>query len=708
MTPFVKSFKYLVILILATIFMLMSFVYKEKDILAPPKAKVITSSFTLCGEELTDDYFWLRNMEDPDVLRYIREENSYTDLMMRHTQPLQQRIFEEIKSRTNENDTSVPEKLDSYFYYYKTVEGKQYPLFCRKKESLNFSEEILIDQNELEKEFDFLHIDRIKVSPDHNLIAYSIDTTGYEEYSIMIKNLDFDIVSDTILFTSGNFEWANDSKSIFYTVMDSTKRPYRLYNHKIGVNLEDDVLIYEEKEPYFLDVEKTKDKKYLLVSLETISSSEVRYMDANDTEYKLYCIKPRRENILYSVEHRFNKFYIYTNEDAENFKIIELPAGDLSRTEQRDVVPHRENISLEEFDIFKDHIVLYEREGGLPKLRVLNLNSYDEADIKFEEPVYTLNFHRNPVFDTNILRFEYSSFSTPNTTIDYNMETGEKEIKKVLYVKNFSKEDYVSERIFADGDDGVKIPISLFYKRGLNKYGNNPMLLTGYGAYGINSEAQFSPRLLSLVDRGLIYAVAHIRGGSELGRRWYDEGKLLKKENTFNDFICCAEYLMSEKFTSAEKLVITGGSAGGLLIGAVLNRAPELCKAAVAIVPFVDVINTMRDTSLPLTVHEYDEWGNPNDEKYFKLMRSYSPYDNVGEKYYPNLLITAGLYDARVPYWEPVKWAAKLRALKKDDNLLLLKVNMGSGHGGVSGRYDYIRETAFQYAFILDRLNITE
>lgn len=688
---------------------LMSFVYNENDFLVPPKAKIVPNQYIICGEAITDNYFWLRNREDPDVIKYINEENHYTDSMMRSTKELQDRLFSEILSRTNEKDITVPEKIGNYFYYYKTEPGKQYPVYCRKKDLLSDAEEVIVDQNELEKEYNFLHLEKLKVSPDHNFVAFSMDTTGSEEYTIIVKDLRFNVITDTILLTSGNFEWSNDSRSIFYTVMDDTQRPFRLYFHQVGITREGDRLIYEEKEkPYYLDIEKTKDKEYLLVSLETITSTEVFFISMDDPDFVLNCMIPRKENVVYSAEHSGSHFYIYTNDEAENFRVLQIPENDFSRAVWKEAVPHNPYVSLEEFDIFRNYLVVYQRENGLQQIRVVDLNNNRSEIIRFEEPVYSVVFQKNPVFDTDIFRYEYSSFAVPNTTIDYNMNNHRKEIRKVLAVKDFDHKEYISERIFAVSNDGTRVPVSLFYKKGLIKNGNNPFYLIGYGAYGINSEVQFQPKILSLVDRGFIYAIAHIRGGSELGRKWYDEGKLLKKENTFNDFIASINHVIKEGYTSSDKMIISGGSAGGLLIGAVLNRVPGLVKAAVASVPFVDVINTMRDTSLPLTVHEFDEWGNPYDENFFKIIRGYSPYDNVQEICYPHLLITASMFDSRVPYWEPVKWTAKLRAMKRGENTILLKVNMDAGHSGSTGRYDYIKETAFQYAFILDKINITK
>ncbi len=677
--------------------------------IAPPVAQKIPKVDTLQGEIRTDNYFWLRDRDNPEVVKYLEAENKYAEEVMKPTEELQVKLYNELLSRIKETDLTVPEKIDDYHYYTRTEEGKQYQIYCRKKGNLNASEEILLDLNELAVGHPYLALGVFKVSPNHQLLAYSLDTNGSEAYNLYFKDLESGkLFKDEIPNTYYSVEWANDNQTLFYTVLDEAKRPYQLYRHKLGTDSKDDLLIYHEKDQaYELYLSKTKSKKYLLMNLESETTTEVWYSDADNPEEGFKIFQPRQHEVEYRLDHHFDKFYILTNEGAKNFKLMEAPVNNPSRMNWKEILPHRDSVKIDDIEVFKNHLVVYERERGLKKIRITNLTSNQAHYVPFLEPVYTFWPARNPDFNTNLLRFNYTSLVVPKSVFDYNMDTQIRELKKQDEILGgYDPSLYQSERVFAKTVDGTLVPISLIYKKGMNKNGKNPLLLYGYGAYGISSEPYFSSNRLSLLDRGFIYAIAHIRGGGEMGRYWYDQGKLLNKKNTFTDFISCAEHLIAEKYTSENKLVIQGVSAGGLLIGSVNNMRPDLFKAVIANVPFVDLINTMMDPSIPLTVIEYEEWGNPNNPQYYDYMRSYSPYDNVKPKNYPNLLVTAGLNDPRVAYWEPAKFTAKLRALKTDKNLLLLKTNMGAGHGGASGRYDELKDVAFEYAFIFKVLGI--
>jgi oligopeptidase B len=682
----------------------------SKDV-QPPVAKVIPKADTLHGKVRIDNYFWLRERDNPEVIEYLEAENKYTEAMMKPTQKLQETLYQEMLGRIKETDLSVPEKIDDYYYYTRTEEGKQYPIYCRKKGSLDSEEEVLLDQNELAKGRKYFRIGVFEVSPNHQLLAFSMDTTGAETYTIQIKDLNSgELLKDEIPNTYYSMEWANDNNTLFYSTLDEAKRPYKLFKHELGTDpKEDDLLHFEEDDAYFLRISKTKSKQYLLLSLESITTTEVWYLNANRPDQPFKLIHPRQHEMEYYIAHHGNKFYVLTNENAKNFKLMEVSVKNPAKKYWREVIPHRDSVKIDDIEVFKNHLVLYERENGLKKIRITNLTNQEAHSVEFPEPVYTFWSSKNPDFNTNILRFTYTSLVTPKSVFDYNMDTKTRELKKQYEVLGgYEPSDYQSERIFAEASDGTKIPISMVYKKGMVKNGKNPLFLYGYGSYGASIDPGFNSNRLSLLDRGFIYAIAHIRGGGEMGRYWYDQGKLLNKKNTFTDFIASAEHLIAEKYTSRDRLVIYGGSAGGLLMGAVTNLRPDLFKAVIAKVPFVDVLNTMLDASIPLTVTEYEEWGNPNDKEYYDYIKSYSPYDNVEAKAYPNMLITAGLNDPRVQYWEPAKWTAKLRAMKTDNNILLLKTNMGTGHFGASGRYEYLKEIAFDYAFIFDVLGIKD
>lgn len=678
--------------------------------LQPPVAKVIPKKITVHGDTRIDNYFWLRDRSNPEVIRYLEAENRYTEAMMKHTEALQERLYKEILGRIKQTDLSVPEQMDDFYYYTRTEEGKQYPIFCRKRGTLHAAEEILLDANALAAGRKFFRIGVFKVSPNHKLLAYSTDTEGSEVYTLFVKDLETgQLLKDQIPNTYYSVEWANDNRTIFYSVLDAAKRPYQLYRHTLGADSQSDALIFHEKDDrFFLRLSKSRSREYLLLSLSSKLSSEVHYLPAGRAGAAFQVIEPRRHEVEYDVEHWGDTFFIRTNDGAKNFKLMKAPVGDPSRKNWTEVLPHRPDVMIDSVDAFRDFLVVWERRQGLRNIRVRNLRTGNEHYVDFPEPVYTVFPTGNREFHTNLLRFTYTSLVTPNSVFDYDMKSRTRQLKKRQEVLGgYDPSRCQSERVFATASDGTRIPISIVYRKGMVRNGENPLLLHAYGSYGSTREPVFDSDRLSLLDRGFVYAIAHIRGGGEMGRAWYEQGKMLNKKNTFTDFIACAEHLVKEKYTSPERLAIMGASAGGLLMGAVTNLRPDLFKAVVAKVPFVDVVNSMLDPTLPLTVTEYEEWGNPNDTKFYDYMKSYAPYESVAAKAYPHLLVTAGLNDPRVPYWEPAKWTAKLRALKTDKNRLLLKTNMGAGHGGASGRYDRMKDTAFEYAFILDVMGIT-
>jgi len=683
----------------------------EKEELNPPVAEIIPRTDTLHGEIRVDDYYWLRERDNPEVLNYLEAENQYTEAMMRHTRGLQKKLFKEMKKRIKETDVSVPYKIRDYRYYHRNEEGLQYPIYCRKKMNTDSSEETILDQNKLAEGHFYCKIGIFKISPNQKILAYSVDYDGSEIFTVRFKNMEHGkILEDSLQNNYYSLEWANDNKTVFYTTLDEAMRPHRMYRHKLGTDQKDDELVYyEEDEAFHLDLSKTKNQKYILLQSASETTTEVHYIQSNSPDEELTVIQPRQKNFEYYVENWGTDFYILTNYLAKNFQIVKAPVKNPGLKNWETVIAHDPKVLLNDISMFQFYMVIWERKNGLDQIRIRNMNDGSEHYVNFAEEVYSCWLGENPEFDTNSVRFKYSSLITPSSTFDYNMTTRERKLLKQQEVGGgYDPSEYRSERIFATTDDGTEIPISLVYKKGIKLDGQNPFLLYGYGAYGLTSDPDFSRERLCLLDRGFIYAIAHVRGGGEMGRQWYDEGKMLKKKNTFTDFIRCAEHLIAVGYTTPEKLVIQGGSAGGLLIGAVTNMRPELFKAVVAQVPFVDVLNTMSDATVPLTVIEYEEWGNPNDVEQHQYMKSYSPYDNVREKSYPNMLITAGLNDARVQYWEPAKWTAKLRALKTDSNKLLLRTEIGKGHFGASGRYDTLKEKAFDYAFILEVVGIKE
>jgi oligopeptidase B len=691
--------------------------YREVDkppevadvLMAPPLARVEPRVHTLHGETRVDEYFWLRDRSDPDVIAYLEAENSYTGSVMRHTEPLQELLYQEMRARIKETDLSVPERVDDYFYYTRTEAGRQYPILCRKRGTLEAPEEILLDQNPLASEHTYFKIGVSEVSPDHRLLAYSVDTSGTEEFTLYLKDLETgQLLAERMENTSLGVAWANDSRTLFYTVLDRAHRPCRLYRHNVGTSPSRDVLVYfEEDESFFLDVNRTRSRRFLLLEIASHSTSEVRFLNADHPEQPFQVMQPREPGIEYSVTHHDAQFFITTNDEAPNFRLVRAPEANPSKDNWSPVLPYRPTVKVDAAEAFRSHLAVFERETGLRQIRILDLSSGQEHLIPFPEPVYTVRAHENPEFETTLLRFTYSSLVTPNSVVEYDMALRTWTVKKQTEVLGgYDPSLYRSERVFATAADGARIPISLVYRAPLRLDGERPLLLNGYGAYGLSYDPSFSSNTLSLLDRGFVVAIAHVRGGEEMGRAWYEGGKLLNKRRTFTDFIACAEHLVDKGYTSSDRLAINGGSAGGLLMGAVANLRPDLFRVVLAEVPFVDVVNTMLDASLPLTVIEYDEWGNPNDPSAYSYIRSYSPYDNVEAKSYPHMLVTAGLNDPRVAYWEPAKWTARLRAMKTDRNRLLLRTNMGAGHGGASGRFDFLREIAFKYAFMLDVLGV--
>jgi oligopeptidase B len=672
----------------------------------PPRAKIVPEEITHHGDRRVDNYFWLRDRSDPDVIPYLEAENQYTEEVMAPTKSLQEGLYHEILGRIQETDVSVPVKRDDYFYYTRSEEGKAYLIHGRKHGSLETPEEVLLDSNALAEGQKYFRLGNFAVSPDHQLLAYSTDVEGDEAYTIQVKNLATgELLPDRIANTYYTLEWANDNRTFFYTVLDETKRPYRAFRHELGAV--SDTLVYQEDDGRFaLGLRKTRSRRFLFIELSSPLTSELRYLEASEPRGEFRVMLPRRQGIEYDASHHGEYFYIRTNDGAKNFRLMRTDVGVPSTDNWHETIPARADVTIEAVDSFEDHVAVYERERGLEKICIRDGSGAFSHYIEFPEPVYTVSPTGNLEYKTDVLRFNYTSLVTPTSVFDYNVRTRERELRKQYEVRGgYDASQYQSERIFAKAPDGVEVPISLVYRKGFERNGASPLLLYGYGAYGHSIDPRFSSDRLSLLDRGFVFAIAHIRGGAELGEVWHDQGKLLQKKNTFSDFIACAEHLISTRYTSSNCLAIMGGSAGGLLMGAVLNMRPELFHVAIAKVPFVDALNTMLDPTLPLTMAEYEEWGNPEEKQYYDYIRSYSPYDNVAPREYPTILVTAGLNDPRVSYWEPAKWVAKLRALKKDANILLLKTDLGSGHFGPSGRYEGIKEVAFDYAFLLRALS---
>ncbi len=656
----------------------------------------------------TDNYYWLNDRENPEVIDYLNKENDYYNQMTADTKDFQKSLFEEMKSRVKEDDQSVPYLYNGYFYITRFEKGQDYPIYSRKKESLEAREEIMFNCNEMAKGHSYFQLTGLSVSPDNKYATFAVDLVSRRIYTIQIKNLETgEILSDKIENADGGSTWANDNKTIFYTHQDAkTLRSDKIFKHKLGSDTSKDVMVFHEKDDTFnTSVYKEKSKKYLVIGSGSTLTSEYQILNADtpDEDFKIF--QPRVRGLEYSISHFGDSFYVMTNKDkATNFKLMKTPENDTSKENWKDIIAHRENVLLEDIEIFKDFLVVEERENGLTKLRIMPWSGKDEYYLPFDSETYSAFTSTNVDFDTDVLRYGYQSLTTPSSVIDFNMKTKTKEVKKEQQVLGgkFDKNNYEEKRVWATAKDGTKVPISLIYKVGVKLNGKNPLLQYAYGSYGYSMDCTFSSSRLSLLDRGFIFAIAHIRGGEDLGRPWYENGKLLKKKNTFTDFVDCSKFLIAEKYTSANHLYAEGGSAGGLLMGAVVNMAPELYNGVIAQVPFVDVITTMLDDSIPLTTGEYDEWGNPNEKESYDYMKSYSPYDNVLAQKYPNMLVTTGLHDSQVQYWEPAKWVAKLRTLKTNNNLLFLHTNMDAGHGGASGRFEALKEVAKEFSFLLD------
>ena len=673
--------------------------------LSAPVAQKINKELTVHDDTRIDPYYWLNQRTDQKVIDYLNAENAYTDQEMAHTKALQEELFQEMKGRIKEKDQSVPYRDNGYYYLTRFEEGQEYPIYSRKEGTLDAGEEVMLNVNELAKGHEFYNVGGRSVSPDNQLLAFGEDTVSRRIYNIRFRNLQTgEFLDDVIPNTSGNAVWASDNQTVFYVLKDEqTLRSYKVYRHRIGTDVAEDVLVYHEEDETFLSyIFKTKSKKYIVIGSYQTISQEYRVLQADTPEGDFRVIQPRKRGLEYDIAHYRDQFYIRTNHEALNFRLMVTDELATALDNWQEVVPHRSNVLLEDMEIFRDFIVLTERINGISELRIIPRQG-EEHYISFREDAHMAYVGTNPEFDTTVLRIGYQSMKTPPTVYDYHMvDRSFTQLKQTEVLGGFNIDDYASERLFATTRDGVKVPISVIYPHNFRKDGTGPMLLYAYGSYGHSMDPYFSSARLSLLDRGFAYAIAHIRGGEEMGRQWYEDGKLLKKKNTFNDFIDCAEFLIAEQFTSSERLFAMGGSAGGLLMGAILNLRPDLWKGVVAAVPFVDVVTTMLDDTIPLTTFEYDEWGNPKDKAFYDYIKSYSPYDNVAEKEYPALLVTTGLHDSQVQYWEPAKWVAKLRELKTGDHLLLLHTNMDAGHGGASGRFKRLKETALHYAFLLD------
>ncbi|HJP94441.1 MAG TPA: S9 family peptidase [Pyrinomonadaceae bacterium] len=675
----------------------------------PPMAEKNPKTTSIHGVTLVDDYFWLREKANPAVLAHLQAENAYAEKLMKPTAALQDKLYNEMLSHIKQTDTNVPYRWGNYFYYTRTEEGKQYPIFCRKKGSTEAAEEIVLDQNELAKGQKFMSVGLFVPSDDGNLLAYSTDNTGYRQYTLQVKDLRTGELFPERIERVDNLAWANDNKTFFYVTEDAvTKRSDKFFRHALGSDKSD--LVYEEKDELFdLGTGRSRDNAVIFLGSYSKTSTEFRYLLASAPNSELKVILPRQPEHEYDVDYRNNLFYIRTNKGAKNFRIVTAPVTDPSEKNWKEFVAHRPAVKVEGIDLFADHAVLSEWENGLQQLEVIDFKTNKRRRVEFPEPVYSVFLSANHDFNTNVVRYSYNSLVTPDSVFDYDMNTGKSVLLKQTEVPGgFDRMNYKSERVFATASDGTKIPMSMVYRKGVKLDGSAPMLLYGYGSYGASIPPTFSSTRLSLLDRGVIYVIAHIRGGGELGEEWRQAGRMMNKMNTFTDFIACAESLIKMKYTSKDRLVIQGASAGGLLMGGVTNMRPDLFKAVVSQVPFVDVLNTMLDASLPLTTSEYIEWGNPNDKPAFDYMKQYSPYDNIAKKNYPAMLVKVSLNDSQVPYWEGTKLVAKLRTMKTDSNPLLLKVNFGAGHGGASGRYDALHEAAFDYAFMLWQMGISE
>lgn len=677
-----------------------------------PIAKKIEQKLEKHGDIRIDNYYWLNDRENSEVINYLNQENEYTKAILQPTEALQTKLFEEMKARIKEDDSSVPYKLNGYWYLTEYQKGKEYPIHKRRKDSLENPDEILFDVNKMAEGHSYYQLGGISMAPNNQLVSFGVDNVSRRIYTIQIKDLTTgEILSDKIENTTGGSVWAADNQTLFYTRKDETLRAYQIWKHKLGTKQEDDILVFEEVDDTFnAFVYKSKSRDYIIIGSSSTVSDEFRYIPSNqpDAEFKIF--QKRERDLEYSIEHFGDSFYIQTNkDDAFNFKLMKTSVEKTEQENWIDVIPHREETLIEGFEIFKNYLVIEERTNGLLQMNIKAWDNSTDYYLPFNEETYTANVGTNPDFDTDILRYGYTSLTTPSSVIDFNMNDKTFEIKKEqVVIGDFDKENYISERIWAEARDGEMVPISLVRRKDTPLSAETPLLLYAYGSYGYTIEPYFSSVRLSLLDRGFIYAIAHIRGGQYLGREWYEDGKMLEKKNTFFDYIDAAKYLIQQNYTSSKHLYAMGGSAGGLLMGAVINYEPTLFNGVIAQVPFVDVVTTMLDDSIPLTTGEYDEWGNPNEKEYYDYMKSYSPYDKVEAKAYPNLYVSTGLHDSQVQYWEPAKWVAKLRDLKTDNNILLLDTNMDTGHGGASGRFESLKEDAKEDAFLFMLEGITE
>ena len=705
------------ILFLSLFFYMMSSCTQQQTVKAPVAEKK-EHWRDIHDDKVLDNYYWMydyfgKGPDSTNVVNYLTAENTYLDEVMSSTKTFQENLFTEMKARIKEKDESVPVFKNGYFYYTRTEDGKQYYKYCRKKGSLDAPEEVLLDVDQMAEGHSYFSASGFDISGDNNLLAYGVDLVSRRQYTIYVKNLATgEILKDAIQNTEGDPCWAADNKTIFYTSKNPvTLLSEKIMRHKLGTDAAEDVLVYEEKDKSnYIGVGKSKNNQYIFIVSQATMSSEWRFIDSARPDDAFKVFQPRMKDVLYEVIPLADKFLVLTNKDeAKNFKLMECPLDKTEASGWKEVIAVRNDVLLQGVQEFKDFIVINERKDGLVKLRIRSLKDNSEHYVDFGEPAYAANFGANPEYDSSNLRYNYTSLTTPSSTFDYDMVSKVKTLKKQQEVLGgYNSADYTTERLYATANDGTKVPISLVYKNGFNKDGNAPLLLYGYGSYGASMDASFSSTRLSLLDRGFVFAIAHIRGGQEMGRQWYEDGKLMKKINTFKDFIDCGKYLVSEKYTSNKHLYAMGGSAGGLLMGAIINMAPEMWNGIVAQVPFVDVVNTMLDESIPLTTNEFDEWGNPKDKDAYFYMKSYSPYENIEKKDYPNMLVTTGLHDSQVQYFEPAKWVAKLREMKTDKNLLLLKTNMEFGHGGASGRFDYLKDVALNYAFLFSLEGITK
>jgi oligopeptidase B len=680
-----------------------------REVSKPPMAKKLTHVEAVHGDKLVDEYFWLRDRKNPEVKAYLENENAYADAFMKPTEALQAKLYEEMLGRIKETDLSVPYRQAGYFYYSRTEKGQQYPIYCRKKGSLEAAEQVLLDVNAMAKGERFMAVGDIEVSDDGNLLGYTTDNVGFREYRLHVRDLSTGKDFPETVEKVSSVAWAADNKTFFYTVDDAAKRPYRLYRHALGTDPKNDALVYEEKDEMFrVNVHRSRSQRVLFLASGSHTADEWRYLSADKPSGAWTLIAPREKEHEYAVDHRGDLFYIRTNKGCRNFRVVTAAMASPGPEGWKELLLCRPAVMVSGLNVFAGHAVVSEREDGLPRIRVIDLASHAQHRVELPEPVYAVGPQNNAEFDTKLFRFGYQSFTTPPSVFDYNMTTKEQKLlKRTEVLGGYDPDKYQSERRYATAADGARIPISLVYRKGFVADGKAPLWLNGYGSYGSPSFATFNSNRFSLLDRGFVFAIAHIRGGGEMGKPWHDQGKMMSKKNTFTDFIAVAEKLIADKYTSKERLVIEGGSAGGLLMGAVTNMRPDLFKVVVTRVPFVDVINTMLDESLPLTVGEFEEWGNPKKKEEYDYIKSYSPYDNLAAKPYPTILVKTSFDDSQVMYWEPAKYVAKLRTLKTDSNPLVFKINMAGGHGGSSGRYDRLKELAFDYAFVLTQLGIS-